>query len=102
MSSIIGLYDGLAVRSATKVTETLLAAATNLKVVERAVISLDNVDIAAATQRGVVVMNTPHGKAVTTTEHTMAMIMALAHQIPEASQSTKAGDGKSPDFWGLS
>ena len=91
MQSIIGLYDGLAIRSTRKVTETLLAAANNLKVVGRAGIGVDNVDIAAATKRGLVVMNTPHGNAVTTAEHTMAMIMALARQISEASQSTKAG-----------
>ena len=101
MQSIIGLYDGLAIRSATKVTETLLSADTNLKVVGRAGIGVDNVDIAAATKRGVVVMNTPHGNAVTTAEHMMAMIMALARQISERSQSTKAGRWKSPALSGL-
>ena len=101
MQSIFGLYDGLAIRSATKVTETLLSADTNLKVVGRAGVGVDNVDIAAATKRGVVVMNTPHGNAVTTAEHMMAMIMALARQISERSQSTKAGRWKSPALSGL-
>ena len=100
LQSIIGDYDGLAIRSATKVTEAVLAAATNLKVVGRAGIGVDNVDIAAATKRGVVVMNTPHGNAVTTAEHAMAMIMALARQIPEASQSTKAGKWEKSRFMG--
>ena len=100
LHAIIGEYDGLAIRSATKVTEAILAAATNLKVVGRAGIGVDNVDIAAATKRGVVVMNTPYGNAVTTAEHAMAMIMALARQIPEASQSTKAGKWEK-SAWGL-
>ena len=91
LQAIIGAYDGLAIRLATKVTEAVLAAADNLKVVGRAGIGVDNVDIAAATKRGVVVMNTPHGNAVTTAEHSIAMMLALAHQIPQASQSTKAG-----------
>ena len=100
LQAIISAYDGLAIRSATKVTDAVLAAATNLKVVGRAGIGVDNVDIAAATKRGVVVMNTPHGNAVTTAEHAMAMIMALARQIPEASQSTKAGKWEKSRFIG--
>ena len=100
LQAIIGSYDGLAIRSATKVTEAVLALATNLKVVGRAGIGVDNVDIAAATKRGVVVMNTPHGNAATTAEHAMAMIMALARQIPEASQSTKAGKWEKSRFMG--
>ena len=96
----ISAYDGLAIRSSTKVTEAVLAAATNLKVVGRAGIGVDNVDIAAATRRGVVVMNTPHGNALTAAEHTMAMIMALARQIPEASQSTKAGKWEKSRYMG--
>jgi D-3-phosphoglycerate dehydrogenase len=100
LQAIIGAYDGLAIRSATKVTDAVLASATNLKVVGRAGIGVDNVDIAAATKRGVVVMNTPHGNAVTTAEHAMAMIMALARQIPEASQSTKAGKWEKSRFIG--
>ena len=91
----------MAIRSATKVTEALLAAATNLKIVGRAGIGVDNVDIAAATKRGVVVVNTPHGNAVTTAEHTMAMIMALARQIPKHRNRRKLANGKSPALWGL-
>ena len=101
LQAIIGAYDGLAIRSATKVTEAVLAAATNLKVVGRAGIGVDNVDIAAATKRGVVVMNTPHGNAVTTAEHAMAMIMALARQILKHRNRQKPGNGKSPALWGL-
>jgi D-3-phosphoglycerate dehydrogenase len=100
LQAIIGAYDGLAIRSATKVTEAVLAAADNLKVVGRAGIGVDNVDIAAATKRGVVVMNTPYGNAVTTAEHTIAMMLALARQIPQASQSTKAGKWEKSRFMG--
>lgn len=100
LQAIIGAYDGLAIRSATKVTEAVLAAADNLKVVGRAGIGVDNVDIAAATKRGVVVMNTPHGNAVTTAEHAIAMMLALARQIPQASQSTKAGKWEKSRFMG--
>jgi len=90
LRGIIAPYDGLAVRSATKVTRELLDAATNLKVVGRAGIGVDNVDIRSATERGVVVMNTPHGNTITTAEHAIAMMFALARQIPEASASTRA------------
>ena len=100
LQAIIGAYDGLVIRSATKVTEAVLAAADNLKVVGRAGIGVDNVDIAAATKRGVVVMNTPHGNAVTTAEHAIAMMLALARQIPQASQSTKAGKWEKSRFMG--
>ncbi|MGB1105868.1 MAG: phosphoglycerate dehydrogenase, partial [Candidatus Puniceispirillaceae bacterium] len=88
LAAIIGEYDGLAIRSATKVTGDILAAADNLKIVGRAGIGVDNVDIPAATARGVVVMNTPHGNAVTTAEHAISMILALARQIPAANEST--------------
>ena len=91
LAGIIGDYDGLAIRSATKVTADLLTHATQLKVVGRAGIGVDNVDIPAATARGVVVMNTPHGNAVTTAEHAIAMMLALARQILQASHSTKTG-----------
>ena len=77
LKGVIGNYDGLVIRSATKVTEDLLEAATQLKVVGRAGIGLDNVDIPAATKRGIVVMNTPGGNVITTAEHTIAMIMSL-------------------------
>ena len=99
--TIIGEYDGLAIRSATKVTRELLDAATNLKVVGRAGIGVDNVDVRSATARGVVVMNTPHGNTITTAEHAVAMMFALARQIPEASCSTKAGKWEKNRFMGV-
>ncbi len=101
LRAIIGEYDGLAIRSATKVTRELLEAATNLKVVGRAGIGVDNVDIKSATARGVVVMNTPYGNAITTAEHAIAMMFALARQIPEASASTKAGKWEKNRFMGV-
>ncbi|MFZ1201011.1 MAG: phosphoglycerate dehydrogenase [Desulfobacterales bacterium] len=91
IKSIIGQYDGLVIRSATKVTEDLLEAATKLRVVGRAGIGLDNVDIPEATKRGVVVMNTPTGNVITTAEHTIAMIMALSRNIPVGTVTLKAG-----------
>ena len=91
LKSIIGEYDALVIRSATKVTEDLLAAATNLKVVGRAGIGLDNVDIPAATKRGVIVMNTPSGNVVTTAEHAIAMMLSLTRNIPTGTASLKAG-----------
>jgi D-3-phosphoglycerate dehydrogenase len=91
LKAIIGAYDGLVIRSATKVTEDLLEAADNLKVVGRAGIGLDNVDIPAATKRGVVVMNTPTGNVITTAEHAVAMMLALTRNIPEGTHSLKEG-----------
>lgn len=90
LKSIIGEYDALVIRSATKVTQELLEAATKLKVVGRAGIGLDNVDIPAATQHGVVVMNTPGGNVVTTAEHAVAMMMALTRNVPQGTASLKA------------
>ena len=101
LRAIIGPFDGLAVRSATKVTRELLEAAHNLKVVGRAGIGVDNVDVTSATARGVVVMNTPYGNAITTAEHAIAMMFALARQIPEASASTKAGRWEKNRFMGV-
>src|ERR1700740_1813055 len=101
LRAIIAPYDGLAVRSATKVTRELLDAATRLKVVGRAGIGVDNVDIKSATARGVVVMNTPFGNTITTAEHAVAMMFALARQIPEASVSTKAGKWEKNRFMGV-
>jgi D-3-phosphoglycerate dehydrogenase / 2-oxoglutarate reductase len=101
LEACIGDYDGLAVRSATKVTARILEAAANLKVVGRAGIGVDNIDVAAATQRGIVVMNTPHGNAVTTAEHAVAMMMALARQIPAADRSTQAGKWEKSRFLGM-
>lgn len=93
-------YDGLAIRSATKVTEKLVAAATNLKVIGRAGIGVDNVDIPAASRRGIIVMNTPFGNSITTAEHAVAMIFSLARQIPEANVSTHAGKWEKNRFMG--
>ena len=101
LRAIIGDYDGLAIRSATKVTKELLEAATNLKVVGRAGIGVDNVDVRSATARGVVVMNTPHGNTITTAEHAIAMMFALARQIPEASASTRSGKWEKNRFMGV-
>ncbi|MEW6672033.1 MAG: phosphoglycerate dehydrogenase [Thermodesulfobacteriota bacterium] len=91
LKKIIGGYDALAIRSATKVTEDLLSAASRLKVVGRAGIGLDNVDIPAATKRGIVVMNTPGGNVITTAEHTIAMMLALTRNIPQATASLRQG-----------
>ncbi|MGY8956090.1 MAG: phosphoglycerate dehydrogenase [Alphaproteobacteria bacterium] len=97
----IGDYDGLAIRSATKATAKVLAAADNMKVIGRAGIGVDNVDIAAATARGIVVMNTPFGNAITTAEHAIAMMMALARQIPEANTSTQESKWEKSRFMGV-
>ncbi len=97
----IGDYDGLAIRSSTKVTRAVLDAATNLKVVGRAGIGVDNVDIPAATARGVVVMNTPFGNSITTAEHAIALMFALARQLPEADASTQAGKWEKNRFMGV-
>lgn len=97
---IIGEYDGLAVRSATKPDADIIAAATNLKVIGRAGIGVDNIDIKAATAKGVVVMNTPFGNAITTAEHAIAMMFSAARQIPEANASTQAGKWEKSRFVG--
>ena len=94
-------YDGLVVRSATKVTAELLAAAERLKVVGRAGIGIDNVDLAAATARGVVVMNTPYGNSTTTAEHAIALLMSLARGLPAADRSTRAGKWEKSRFMGV-
>ncbi|NBC33160.1 MAG: phosphoglycerate dehydrogenase [Alphaproteobacteria bacterium] len=101
LREIIGDYDGLAIRSATKVTSDILAAASTLKVVGRAGIGVDNVDIPAATARGVVVMNTPFGNSITTAEHALAMMFALARQIPEADASTRDSKWEKSRFMGV-
>ena len=101
LAEIIGNYDGLAIRSATKVTAKVLEAATNLKVVGRAGIGVDNVDIPAATARGVCVMNTPFGNSITTAEHAIALMFALARQLPEADASTQAGKWEKNRFMGV-
>lgn len=100
LKEIIGSYDGLAVRSATKATPEIIQAAENLKVIGRAGIGVDNIDIPSATARGIVVMNTPYGNAVTTAEHAIAMLMTLARQIPAANASTHAGKWEKSRFMG--
>src|SRR6195952_2804349 len=101
LKAIIGDYDGLAVRSATKVTADLLAAAGNLKVIGRAGIGVDNVDTPAATARGIVVMNTPFGNSITTAEHAVALMFALARDLPQADASTQAGKWEKNRFMGV-
>jgi len=97
----IGSYDGLAIRSATKVTADILSTTNGLKVIGRAGIGVDNIDIPAATQRGIVVMNTPFGNSITTAEHAVAMMLALARQIPQANISTHAGKWEKTRFMGV-
>ena len=101
LKAIIGRYDGLAIRSSTRVTSDILAAATSLKVVGRAGIGVDNVDIPAASAQGVVVMNTPFGNSITTAEHAIALMFALARQLPEADASTQAGKWEKNRFMGV-
>jgi D-3-phosphoglycerate dehydrogenase / 2-oxoglutarate reductase len=100
LAAVIGGYDGLAVRSATKVTRDILERAERLKVVGRAGIGVDNVDLAAASAKGVVVMNTPFGNSITTAEHAIAMMLACARQIPAADASTRAGKWEKSRFMG--
>jgi len=101
LMKIIGQYDGLAIRSSTKVTAEILDAATNLKVIGRAGIGVDNVDIPYASAKGIVVMNTPFGNSITTAEHAIAMLMALARQIPAANTRTQAGEWPKSAFMGV-
>ncbi len=101
LAKIIGDYDGLAIRSSTTVTPELIAAASKLKVVGRAGIGVDNVDIPASTENGIVVMNTPFGNSITTAEHAISMMMALARQIPQANASTHAGKWEKKRFMGV-
>jgi len=101
LKSVIGGYDGLAVRSATRVTGDILEAAARLKVIGRAGIGVDNIDIDAATSKGVLVMNTPFGNSITTAEHAIALMFALARQIPAADLSTQAGKWEKSRFMGV-
>lgn len=101
LAAAIGDYDGLAIRSATKVTAEIIERAPRLKVVGRAGIGVDNVDVAAATARGVIVMNTPFGNSVTTAEHAIALMFALAREIPAADASTQAGKWEKNRFLGV-
>jgi D-3-phosphoglycerate dehydrogenase len=99
--SIIGGYDGLAVRSATKADKDVIAAAKNLKVIGRAGIGVDNIDIPSATARGIVVMNTPFGNSITTAEHAIALLFAAARHIAAADVSTQAGKWEKTRFMGI-
>ncbi|MEM1233169.1 MAG: phosphoglycerate dehydrogenase [Pseudomonadota bacterium] len=99
--SVIDQYDGLAIRSATKATEKIIAKAAKLKVIGRAGIGTDNIDKDAATKKGIIVMNTPFGNMTTTAEHAIAMMFAVARQIPEASASTHAGKWEKSKFMGV-
>ena len=101
LAAMIGDFDGLAIRSATKVTAKLLMSAAKLKVIGRAGIGVDNVDIPAATAKGVIVMNTPFGNSITTAEHAIALMFAIARQIPEANASTHEGKWEKNRFLGV-
>ena len=101
LAEVVGNYDGLAIRSATKVSAKILANAKNLKVIGRAGIGVDNVEIPAATARGIIVMNTPFGNSITTAEHAITLMLALARQIPQADQSTQAGKWEKNRFMGV-
>src|SRR6476646_6276487 len=101
LAELVGHYDGLAIRSATKVTPKILERAKSLKVIGRAGIGVDNVDVAAATARGITVMNTPFGNCITTVEHAISLMLALARQIPEADASTRAGKWEKNKFMGV-
>lgn len=100
LAAIVGPYHGLVVRSATKVTAEVIAAAKNLRVIGRAGVGLDNVDAAAATQRGIIVMNVPAGNTISTAEHTVTMMLALARRIPQASASLHGGAWERSKFVG--
>src|SRR3954471_687081 len=101
LAAIIGDYEGLAIRSATKVTPKVLEKANKLKVIGRARIGVDNVAISATTAKGVIVMNTPFGNSITTAEHAITLMLALARQIPQADQSTQAGKWEKNRFMGV-
>ena len=100
LAEAIGTYDGLAIRSATKVTEKVITAAGNLKVIGRAGIGVDNIDVPRATARGIIVMNTPFGNSITTAEHAIALMFAVARQLPAADSSTRAGKWEKNRFLG--
>src|SRR5471032_1957010 len=101
LAELIGNYDGLAIRSATKVSAKILEKAKNLKVIGRAGIGVDNVDIPAATAGGIIVMNTPFGNSITTAEHAITLMLALAREIPQADASTQAGKWEKNRFMGV-
>ena len=98
---IIGEYDGLVTRSQTQVTKDVIDAAKNLKVIGRAGVGVDNIDIPAATARGIVVLNAPEGNTIAATEHTIAMMMAITRHIPQAHASIQAGKWDRKSFDGI-
>ena len=101
LAEIIGNYDGLAIRSATKATAKIIEKAARLKVIGRAGIGVDNVEIPAATAKGIIVMNTPFGNSITTAEHAITLMLALAREIPQADASTQAGKWEKNRFMGV-
>ena len=101
LAEIIGDYDGLAIRSATKATAKIIDRAKRLKVIGRAGIGVDNVEIPAATSKGIIVMNTPFGNSITTAEHAITLMLALAREIPQADSSTQAGKWEKSRFMGV-
>src|SRR5919199_1822784 len=101
LAAVIGDYDGLAIRSATKVTAKILEQARSLKVIGRAGVGVDNVEIPAATAKGIIVMNTPFGNSITTAEHAITLMLALAREIPQADASTQAGKWEKNRFMGV-
>src|SRR3974390_1137644 len=101
LAAVIGDYDGLAIRSATKATAKIIEKATRLKVIGRAGIGVDNVEIPAATAKGIIVMNTPFGNSITTAEHAITLMLALAREIPQADASTQAGKWEKNRFMGV-
>src|SRR5436305_14645677 len=101
LSALIGGFEGLAIRSATKVTPAILEKAKSLRVIGRAGIGVDNVDLPAATAKGIIVMNTPFGNSITTAEHAITLMLALARQIPQADVSTQSGRREKNRFMGV-
>jgi D-3-phosphoglycerate dehydrogenase len=101
IAAIIAPYDALVIRSATRVTHEVVEAAASLKVIGRAGVGVDNVDLDAATRRGIVVMNSPLGNSVTTAEHTISMMMAMARRIPAANAALRAGKWERSRFTGV-
>ena len=101
LKSMIGEYDALVVRSSTKVTQEIIEAAAKMKIIGRAGVGLDNVDLKAATAKGIIVMNTPGGNTISTAEHTMSLILSLSRSIPQADQSMKKNEWRRKDFMGV-
>ena len=97
---IIGDYDALMLRSGTQVTKEVIEAGKSLKIIGRAGVGVDNIDVASATRQGVVVVNSPEGNTIAAAEHALAMMLALSRQIPDANVSVKAGKWERKKFIG--